>query len=200
MKHERGMGTLMTVFSGVAALMCLLVGLQLLHLESRIGQKAAQDLAGGGAHYRQWKVEVHTGAVMSLGAGVLVFLFGLRNRAASARSAANRSREQESIEVSDDLESLSVRIFEVGADDRSIEVTGIPEVPDELDFIPAPTVWAPLAEEDPEPDPVAPTGEYTADSILKSIHEAAGPSKSSGSRPSHGTAWKSFLARIFRLN
>ena len=52
MKTERSMGTLMTVFSGVAALLCLLSGLQLFALESQIDQ-ASDNLTEGAGEFRK---------------------------------------------------------------------------------------------------------------------------------------------------
>lgn len=173
MKFEHGMGTLMTIFSCVAALMCLLVGIQLLVLESRIGQTAEQNSPDTDVPFMQWKAEAHTGAVMSLGAGVLIFLFGLRHHATTGRTAKHRTADGKDPDSSADLESLSVRVFEVDATDHSVEIS----TPAEDPWPPAPASarptmsWTPLDEDEPESEP----GTDPTESILQSIHEATSP-------------------------
>jgi hypothetical protein len=197
MKLERGMGTLMTVFSGVAALMCVLVGLQLLFLEARIGRAADQAIADSDAHYRQWQGEVQTGAVMSFGAGILILLFGLRHQATRGRSANPRASRQENEDQPADLDTLSIRIFEVDEEDRSIEITSPDEEPDEFDFDPGPRQWAPLAEDDPGTPPGPPGPGDSTDSILKSISEATGSEVVADRRAPARKSAKSFWAKVF---
>ena len=105
----------MTVFSGVAALMCLLVGLQLLFLESQLGHAAGSGSGDGDLQFRQWEALAHTGAIMSLGAGVLILLFGVRHHTATGQTRKNRLRDRNRVTSNADLESVSVRIFEVDA-------------------------------------------------------------------------------------
>lgn len=197
MKSERGMATLMTVFSGIAALMCLLVGLQLLSLESQIGRAAVPEASGADSPFSEWQAEVHTGAIMSLGAGVLVFLFGLRHLATTRSSARKRTSTADGDDTLLDLESLSVRIFEVDEEDRSFEITSGEDAPFEPDNEQPQILWHPLndQEDDVQPDPVA-AGD-PAESILQSIQEAAphGVGRNSVSRADR-TVRKSWLDRL----
>jgi hypothetical protein len=173
MKSEHGMTTLMTVFSGTAALMCLLVGLQLLSLESQIGRAAVPEASGADSPFSQWQAEVQTGAIMSLGAGVRVFLFGLRHLSTTRNSARKRKSTSDMEESALDLESLSVRIFEVDEEDRSFEITSGDEATFEPDNEQPSILWHPLndLENDVQPDPVS-AGD-PAESIVQSIQEAA---------------------------
>gem|GEM_PF-4516102 len=182
------MGTLMTVFSGVAALMCLLVGLQLLVLESRIGLAPAQLEAGSTVPFQQWKAEAHTGAVMALGAGVLIFLFGLRQRMIVHAQGKGRNGSLPADLSVDVRDSLSVRVFEVDAADRTVEIS--PEAVDSEPVHPAPPprYWAPLGESEPGPDD--PT-----DSILRSIAEATSPSGQGRSRLDRRSWWSRHFGR-----
>ncbi len=195
MKSENGMVTLMTVFSGVAALMCLLVGVQLLFLESQIGQAAQPGQMDPELQFDQWKMLAHTGAIMSLGAGVLIFLFGLRHFTTTGQVRKNRRRDEDPLMSTVDLESLSVRIFEVDEEDRSIEITLNEN--DRLDEKIQPLPRVPLSPDDQESDP-EPVGDAT-DSIVNSIREAAvpGSGRTTGSTPT-GLFWPSFLDRLFR--
>ena len=191
MKHERGMGTLMTVFSGVAALMCLLVGIQLFFLESQIGQAAAVDSTGSGQQFRLWQAEAHTGAIMSLGAGALIFLFGLRQLPSGAKVRNRRMWDDDSAVLQDDLESLSVRIFEVDDHDRSVEVESFEDVAGITESRPKIGAWEEPLDLESESGPVIdPT-----DTILQSIHEAAGPRSDHSPRESRN----SFMKRLRRL-
>jgi hypothetical protein len=172
MKSERGMVTLMTVFSGIAALMCLLVGIQLFFLESQIGRTMVSDPGDRGYQYRQWKGHAHTGAIMSLGAGVLISLFGLRHHTTARRTGGQLTPDTNPGGSDIDLESVSVRVFDVDAHDRSIEITP------RDDSCPPSETPPPLRlnpdSDDPEedvPDP-EPVGDPT-DSIVRSIHAAA---------------------------
>ena len=174
MKFERGMGTLMTVFSGIAALMCLLVGLQLLFLEARMGQAADRAPAGADGHYRQWKDEVRTGAVMSFGAGVLVFLFGLRHTATRNRAGVPITGDQEPGDLDGDLESLSIRVFEVDQEDRTVEITGPETETGRREYSPPTIAWAPLTGEEPGQETEETQLGDPTDSILDSIQAATG--------------------------
>jgi hypothetical protein len=195
MKSEKGMVTLMTVFSGVAALMCLLVGLQLFFLESQIGQAVHPGPGDPELQFGQWKMLAHTGAIMSLGAGVLIFLFGLRHLTTAGQMARNPRPEEDPVMSTVDLESVSVRIFEVDEEDRSIEITLTED--DRLVENTPPIPHAPLSTEDQETG-LEPIGD-PAESILESIHEAAAPGsgRTAGSSPA-GPFWTSFINRFFR--
>lgn len=187
------METLMTVFSGVAALMCLLVGLQLLSLETRIDQAAES----GNTQFKQWGDEVHTGAVMSFGAGALILLFGLRHQATRSRSASRRPSPPQGDDEATDLDSLSIRIFEVDAEDRTIEITDPEEEFGEIEFQPEPRIWAPLAEDGQDnAGPPADAGDPT-DSILNSIMEASGSNVPDRRNPPADKPARSFWSRIF---
>lgn len=195
MKSDRGMGTLMTIFSGIAALMCLLVGLQLLFLESQIGQAVDPGPATQDQQFRQWKALAHTGAIMSLGSGVLIFLLGLRQHSSTGQARKNRLRYEDPVLSSVDLESLSVRVFEVDAEDRSVEIT--PRADDQRlqESRPRPPVSLPPDDQEPTPMPKA----DLADSIVRSIREAAAPDSGRSAFPpatSHSLA--SSLGRLFR--
>lgn len=179
----------MTVFSGVAALMCLLVGIQLFFLASQIGQAALVDASGSNQQFRLWQAEAHTGAIMSLGAGVLIFLFGLRQYTASGKSRKRRMWDDDPAALQNDLESLSVRIFEVDDEDRSVEV----ETFEDIAALSPPTHRAGIWEEpvDLESDS-EPVGDPT-DTIMQSIDEAVGPR----TRPAQSR--QSFMKRLRRL-
>ncbi len=196
MKSDKGMATLMTVFSGVAALMCLLVGLQLFFLESQIGQAANPGAGDPEIQFGQWKMLAHTGAIMSLGAGILIFLFGLRHLTSARQTVWNQRHDEDPAMSMVDLESVSVRIFEVDEEDRSIEITLTED--DRLVGKTPPVPHAPLSTEDQETD-LEPIGDPT-DSILESIQEAAAPGsgQTAGSSAS-GHFWTSFINRFFRL-
>ena len=202
MKSDRGMITLMTVFSGIAALMCLLVGLQLLSLESKIGQAIPNGLAGSDLQLTQWQTEVHTGAIMSLGAGVLVFLFGIRHHSTAGKPRRKRAPQAGAGSSTIDLESLSVRVFEIDAEDRSVEITS----DDDDDAAPAPApgdeqaqiVWHPLDDQEDDPQAPRPAGD-SADSIVQSIQDAALPGAAGNQSPlPGGHSLQSFLSRILR--
>ncbi|MCK9996081.1 MAG: hypothetical protein KAH56_07355 [Candidatus Krumholzibacteria bacterium] len=195
MKSENGMVTLMTVFSGVAALMCLLVGIQLLFLESQIGQAVYPGQVDPEMQFEQWKMLAHTGAIMSFGAGVLIFLFGLRHLTTSSQVRKNRQHDIDPVISTVDLESVSVRIFEVDAEDRSIEITLNED--DRMDENIRPLPRAPLSPDDQESNP-EPMGDAT-DSIVDSIREAATPGSGQATGSSTtGLFWPSFLGRLFR--
>jgi hypothetical protein len=129
MKQDASMGTLMTVFSGVATLMCLLVGLQLFFLESQISQAAEQGIPAPEDQFRHWRAQAHTGGIMALGAGALIFLFGLRNLTSRARVIPDQPSDSEQQRSIVDIDSVSVRVFEVDAADRSVEITPGTETP-----------------------------------------------------------------------
>jgi hypothetical protein len=191
MKIDHGMDTLMTVFSGMAALMCLLVGLQLFALEARIGQAAAGGLPGADFQFRQWQASVHMGAVMSLGAGALVFLFGLRHQRTAGMAGRRRLPPADPASQALDMESLSVRVFEVDDADRSVEIIAGDPVPASILPPPRPIVWHPLDETEDAPPTLDPGRAVNpADSIVQSIREAA----------AHGrpAARESFLDRLRR--
>jgi hypothetical protein len=133
MKSDTGMGTLLTVFSGIAALMCLLVGFQLFFLESQIGQAVETGATDPEYQFDQWRAQAHTGAIMSLGAGALILILGLRHLASTGQARKNRSPDEEPVLSQVDLDSVSVRVFEVDARDQTIEITpgaDDPRVPD----------------------------------------------------------------------
>ena len=198
MKSERGITTLMTVFSGIAALMCLLVGLQLLSLESQIGRAAVPEASGADSPFSQWQAEVHTGAIMSLGAGVLVFLFGLRHLSTTRNSARKQTSTVDNDESPLDLESVSVRIFEVDEEDRSFEITSGEKTTFEPDHEQPRIHWHPLNDLDNEVPPDPASAGDPAESIVQSIQEAA-PHEvghNSGSRTKRSVR-KSWLDRLF---
>jgi hypothetical protein len=209
MKSVAGMGTLMTVFSGIAALMCLLVGFQLFFLESQIGQATGPGKVDSEHQYRQWAAQAHTGAIMSLGAGLLIFLLGLRHLTATSQGDQNPppNAEPESLS-SGDLESLSVRVFEVDASDRSVEITPGEEdspvsedqpifsrPPSADDRSTYPDLQTELALEGDLEPPADPT-----ETIVQSIRDAANPHQIRTSFPgSSRFAVFSSLARLFRI-
>jgi hypothetical protein len=195
MKSEQGMGTLMTVFSGVAALMCLLVGLQLLFLESQIGQAAGTGMVDGDLQFRQWEALAHTGAIMSLGAGVLILLFGVRHHTATGQTRKNRLRDKDRDTSTADLESLSVRVFEVDAQDRTVEITPGKAEPPMSE--PVPRYCAPPPPGDQESD--SELFGNTTDSIIQSIREASDPdSTRTTAPPAANNLRRSFFDRLFR--
>ena len=188
------MGTLMTVFSGMAALLCLLVGLQLFVLEAQIGQAAPNDHPDSRLQFRQWQALAHTGAVMSLGAGVLIFLFGLRQHSSTVKVEKNPSGIGDSRQRSIDPESLSIRVFESDTADRFVEISpepdyteqSQPQTPSTLPTGPTPQA-APDVE--PESDPT--------DSIVRSIREALDTESGRDSFPSSGHRRLSIFGRLF---
>ena len=191
MKSEQGMGTLITVFSGVAALMCLLVGLQLLFLESQIGQAAGSGSADGDLQFRQWEALAHTGAIMSLGAGVLILLFGVRHHTANGQTRKNRLRDKDRVTSTADLESVSVRIFEVDAQDRTIEITPGKAEPRIIEPVPRYGASLPPGDQEADSEPIV----NTTDSIVQSIREASVPDSTP---PTASHLRKSFFDRLFR--
>ncbi len=195
MKSEKGMGTLITVFSGVAALMCLLVGLQLLFLESQIGQAAGTGSADGDLQFRQWEALAHTGAIMSFGAGVLILLFGVRHHIATGPTRTNRLRDQDRVMPTADLESLSVRIFEVDAQDRTIEITPGEAKPRMLEPVQRYCAPLPCGAQEPDSEPIG----NATDSIVQSINEASeiDPTPTTAP-PAAPHLRKSFFDRLFR--
>ena len=125
MKSDTGMGTLITVFSGIAALKCLLVGLQLFFLETQTAQAVAPGATDAEYQFDQWRAQAHTGAIMSLGAGALILILGLRHLASTGQARNQRSPDEEPVLSQVDLDSVSVRVFEVDARDQTIEITQI---------------------------------------------------------------------------
>jgi hypothetical protein len=204
MKSDPGMGTLLTVFSGIAALMCLLVGFQLFFLESQIGQAVELGSAEPEHQFNQWRAQAHTGAIMSLGAGVLIFFLGLRHLIATGPRRENRPSDQEPVLPTVDLDSVSVRVFEVDARDHSVEITpgaddpGVPDPrphesrPQKADLQESGSQLHPDLGSDIEPmaDP--------ADTIVRSIRAAtAAPGPRTG--PLASGFFRSFnLGRFFR--
>ena len=200
MKSDRGMVTLMTVFSGIASLMCLLVGLQLLSLESQIGQASAHGLAGSDLQFAQWRTQAHTGAIMSLGAGVLVFLFGIRHHSTAGKPGRKRLAQNTGPGSSTiDLESLSVRVFEVDAEDQTVEITSGDDTEPEASGNQPKIIWHPLVDQEADLAKEAGPAADPADSIVRSIQEASSRD-THRNNPHFGTdrPWKSFLGRIIR--
>ncbi len=198
MKSDRGMITLMTVFSGIASLMCLLVGLQLLTLESQIRQAVSQGSAGADIPFTRWQTEVHTGAIMALGAGVLILLFGIRHHYTARKSGGKRSPEDMSSAMGSaiELDSLSVRVFEVDQEDRSVEITSAADTVPEPDDKQPKIVWHPL--EDSPHQVSRPVGD-PADSIVQSIQDSVWPGSAPNQSPQAGRhPGRSFLDRIIR--
>lgn len=166
MISERSTGTLVTAFSGVAALMCLLAGVQLFILQSQIGQAADLLPAGSDGHFRLWSAEARSGAVMSLGAGVLILLFAIRHHLATRPGRGAGQVGTEDFRGTD-IESVSVRVFEVDDLNQTVEVTREPEPPADQPGKP----WAePHHLPDEEPQPFDPT-----ETIVRSIHAASTP-------------------------
>lgn len=189
----------MTVFSGIAALMCLLVGLQLIILKSQIGQAAESALTDGNQLYRQWEAQAYTGAIMSLGAGVLISLFGFRHHTTGGRSGKNRPRDGEFLSPAVDLDSVSVRVFDVDDQDRSVEITPGEAYDSHPEL--SPTSPARLLPEDQDPDPgleFEPPADPT-ETILRSIRAAAETDGNTSSLPRTWSIFRPlFLGRIFR--
>lgn len=203
------MGTLLTVFSGIAALMCLLVGFQLFYLESQIGQAAGSEPVVSEDNFRHWAAQAHTGAIMSIGAGFLIFLLGLRHLTATKQGAKNPPPDEGSATVSaENLDSLSVRVFEVDASDRSVEITPGQEDPatseatSHLSLLRDTTTHHGGTEPQPElalEGDLEPPADPT-DTIVQSIREASDRHQSGafsiGTSRFHGF---SFLSRLFRF-
>lgn len=190
MKTERSMGTLMTVFSGMAALLCLLVGLQLLALESQIGQAGDVDSAHSGPQFRNWKAQAHNGAVMSLGAGVLIFLFGMRHHATTVKGQKRSAPGEDSTSM--DPDSLTIRVFESAEDDRYVEVSdGSEQQPSSsLPHLPSRRPEVDLENDvEPEADPT--------DTIVESIHQAVAPGVVQPSNLGPKKGRLSFFGRLF---
>ena len=198
MKSDRGMVTLMTVFSGIASLMCLLVGLQLLSLESQIGQASAHGLAGSDLQFAQWRTQAHTGAIMSLGAGVLVFLFGIRHHSTAGKPGRKRLAQNTGPGSSTiDLESLSVRVFEVDAEDQTVEITSGDDTEPEASGNQPKIIWHPLVDQEADLAKEAGPAADPADSIVQSIQEASSRDPNRNIPPSaRGRLRNSFLGRF----
>jgi len=200
MKSDRGMVTLMTVFSGIASLMCLLVGLQLLSLESQIGQASAHGLAGSDLQFLQWRNQVHTGAIMSLGAGVLVFLFGIRHHSTAGKPGRERLGQNTGPGSSTiDLESLSVRVFEVDAEDQTVEITSGDDTEPEASGEQPKIIWHPLDDQEADLEKEAGPVADPADSIVQSIQEASSRDPNRNIPPfAIGRLRNSFLGRFIK--
>ncbi len=187
----------MTVFSGIASLMCLLVGLQLLSLESQIGQAIPKATPGAEFQFTRWQTEAHTGAIMSLGAGILILLFGIRHHYTAGKPGGKRSPESGGSAM--DLESLSVRVFEVDQENRSVEITSADDTVPEHGRQQPKIVWHPLSGQEDDPHQPAPPVCDPADSIVQSIQDAVWPETAKNrSRHPDRQARKSFLGRIIR--
>jgi len=188
------MGTLMTVFSGMAALLCLLVGLQLFVLEAEIGRAAPHDHPDSRLQFRQWQAQAHTGAVMSLGAGVLIFLFGLRQHSSTVKAKKNNPGNGDPRQRSIDPESLSIRVFESDTADRFVEIS--PEPDDTEQSKPQKPITLPT---DPTPGTapdVEPESDPT-DSIVQSIREALDNEAGRDSISRSGRRRLSYFRRLF---
>ena len=189
--------TLMTVFSGIASLMCLLVGLQLLSLDSQIGQAIPNATAGADLQFTRWQTEVHTGAIMSLGAGVLILLFGIRHHYTAGKPGGKRSPQAGAPAI--DLESLSIRVFEVDQEDRSVEITSTDDTVPKPEGQQPKIVWHPLAGQEDEPHQAPPPVGDLADSIVQSIQDTAWPETAKNrSRHPGRPVRRSFLDRFIR--
>jgi len=116
-----GIGTLASGGGTVAAVVCLLVGLQLLLLGAEIHSLMESAPGSVNSSAAAWKNLIQVSGWLSiLAAGLVLFLV------VSDRQCWRRSRSGDSlIELSsgDELEDVSVRIFEVDASNRMIEVT-----------------------------------------------------------------------------
>ena len=182
----------MTVFSGLAALLCLLVGLQLLALESHIGQVSDEGPANSGLQLRNWKAQAHNGAVMSLGAGVLIFLFGLRHHTTTVLAGKRPGGGEDPLSSSIDPQTLTIRVFESAEDDRYVEIS------DGSELEPAPPLPAISSRRSPVDldNDVEPEADPT-DTIVESIQQAVarGAVPEPGARP--GRPRRSFIGRLF---
>ncbi len=199
MKSDRGMETLMTVFSGIAALMCLLVGFQLLSLETQIGQAIDSGPTKMDQQFPLWKAQAHTGAIMSLGAAILVFLFGLRHHVTSGQARKKPPRDDDPAFSTVDLETVSVRVFEVDDEDYSVEITPSADDHQPPESRPLPSVPLPPGDHKLALEPDQEHMTDPTDNIIQSIRDAGTPgSGRSTLPPATGRFLPSFFGWIFR--
>ena len=93
--------------------------------------------------------------------------------------------------------AVELRVFEVDALDRSVEITEGDTEPLRREYSPPTIAWTPLAEEESGTGPVSGSGADPTDSILDSIRATTGR-QPGGDRPSpRRNPWKSFWNRIF---
>lgn len=200
MKTERSMGTLITMFSGLAALLCLLSGLQLFSLESQIDQAGDKGSVNSGPQLRNWKAQAHHGAVMSLGAGVLIFLFGLRHHATTVQAGKRPAGGEDPYPSSIDPESLTIRVFESDEDDRYVEVSdesdnsGWSEPPPTAP-VPSPSPRKPAVDLEYDVEPEADPTDTIVESIHKAVAPGDAPQSGTGPKKAHLSFWGRFFSR-----
>lgn len=118
---RNGIGTLASGGGIVAAVVCVLVGVQLLLLAAEIGTLPADPaLSGAGTLPAEaWQALIRVSAWLSLLAGGLVVLL-----VAVYRSGSRRPKPESDLSGPDDLiEDITVRIYEFEASGDAVEVT-----------------------------------------------------------------------------
>ena len=120
MLSRKGIGTLASGGGIVAAVVCGLVGVQLLLLAAEIGTLPADPaLAGPGAlPAAAWQALIRVSAWLSLLAGVLVVLLVAVHRSGSRRPAPDSDRPG----ADDLIEDITVRIYEFEGSGDAVEV------------------------------------------------------------------------------
>jgi hypothetical protein len=180
-------GTVVTALSGVAGIVCLMTGLQLWFLGDEFGRILQQDPAAASGLLAQWQVQARMASAMSIGSGALVFLLVIRHIAtgkqlASRTQAAGRPDTGDA----DEIESISVRIFEVDAHNRTSEIGAEPH--------PLPPPKRPLRLKTVKTDLPSPVDQ--TESIIRNIHEVA---ETGADSPAPGAAPPDRLAFLRRL-
>ena len=178
-----GIGTLASGGGIVAALVCLLVGLQLLLLGTEIHALLESAPGSMDTTASAWKNLIQVSGWLSLFAAGLVLVLVVSERREWRRSAADAPPGGRT--GAEDLDDLSVRIFEVDAANRMVEVTG--------DEGKAGAGIPPIEPPDLH-ETVADTGPDESVSILEEIEEVI--RTTTPTPPAPEKSWKSFLRRF----
>ena len=132
---------------------------------------------------------------MSLGEGVLILLFGGGHPTTTGQTRNILMRDKDRVMSTADLDSVSVRIFEVDSQDRTVEITpGKAETP-AIEPVQRYSAPPPPGGQEPDSEPIG----NATDSIVQSIREACVPgSTPTTAPPAAPHLRKSFFDRLFR--
>jgi hypothetical protein len=171
-----GIGTLAAGGGIVAAVVCLLVGIQLLLLGAEIGTWIQADPEAHDPATGAWQALVHVSGLLALVAAGLVLLLVVAHR------QGWHTRNARFADGGQDIEDVSVRIFEVDSLEQAFEVTSGDESRRIDRTAPAKT---PLQ-----------SPETVSRDILDEIDRVAGGPPGDRS-PAAPESWRRFLARFF---
>jgi hypothetical protein len=187
MKKVSTFGTVVSALSGVAGLVCLLTGLQLWILGEEFGRILQQDPTAAASLLGQWQTQARMAAAMSIGAGALVFL--LVARQINHHRWAGRPRDPQMDQEADsspEIDTISVRVFEVDTLNRAHEV-GVEPHP-RLGFA------KPLRLRKAPAD--LPSASEQSESIIRNIREIAGGRAEPAAKR---TRWRDLATLIRRI-